>query len=117
MQQVYLSKQRKGSDPWDLPDQKPGCDTEGTIFSHRYLSITIDEVHAMRNTGVKYFSALRIFKQGVLKLALTATPLLTAPKVRIFFYYATLWLLGGMLTFIGTTDPGHCLHREDHWRS
>jgi hypothetical protein len=81
MQRVYLSKQMKGSDPWELPEQRAGSGPEGTLFSQRYLTVVVDEVHYMRNIGVKYLSALRIFKQGVLKLALTATPLLTAPKV------------------------------------
>jgi superfamily II DNA or RNA helicase len=91
MQRLYMSKQKNsGSDPWELPAQKSGRGPEGTLFSQRYLTVVIDEVHEMRNLGVKYFSALRIFKQGVLKLALTATPLLTAPKVCITFYYAML---------------------------
>lgn len=81
MQRVYLSKQRKGSDPWELPEQKAGSEPEGTLFSQRYLTVVVDEVHHMRNIGIKYLSALRIFKQGALRLALTATPLLTAPKV------------------------------------
>ena len=90
MQRLYFSKQRKGSDPWDLPEQKNGCGPEGTLFFHRYLTVVIDEVHAMKNIGLKYFSALRIFRQGVLKLALTATPLLTGPKVRVYFYHVAL---------------------------
>jgi hypothetical protein len=81
MQRIYLSRPKKSKDPWVLPELKPGRGPQGTVFSERYLTVVIDEVHEMRNLGVKHFSALRIFKQGLLKLALTATPLLTAPKV------------------------------------
>jgi hypothetical protein len=48
--------------------------------------VTIDEVHEMRNVGVKYYAALRVMQQGMIKLALTATPLLTAPKVSIWIF-------------------------------
>jgi hypothetical protein len=84
MQRIYLSKQKKPAQPWDLPPAKKP-DPEGTIFSQRFLTVVIDEVHEMRNLGLKYFSGLRLFKQGDLKLALTATPLLTAPKVCFVF--------------------------------
>lgn len=82
MQQLYKSRQKKGAQPWDLPELKPGGGSpEVTLFSQRYLTVVVDEVHEMRNLGLKHLSGLRIFQQGTLKLALTATPLLTAPKV------------------------------------
>ena len=82
MQRVYSSKREKGAQPWEPPVQKR--DPEGTLFSQKYLTVVVDEVHEMRNVGAKYFSAMQIFKQGAIKLALTATPLLTSPKVRRF---------------------------------
>jgi TATA-binding protein-associated factor len=85
MQRLYQPKQKKGANAWDLPPLKGPEDRsklEGTLFGHRYLTVTIDEVHEMRNLGMKHFSALRVLLQGALRLALTATPLLTAPKVR-----------------------------------
>jgi TATA-binding protein-associated factor len=79
MQRVYETKVAKGKPLWQLPDQK--ISTEGTIFHQRYTTVVIDEAHEMRNLGIKHYGALRIFQQGLLKLALTGTPLLTAPKV------------------------------------
>jgi hypothetical protein len=85
MQRLYKPKQEKGAKPWDLPptkDPEGSPKLEGSLFGHRYLTVTVDEVHEMRNPGMKHFSALRVFRQGALRLALTATPLLTSPKVR-----------------------------------
>lgn len=65
--------------PSQLPE--PTRSLEGTLFNQKYLTVLLDEAHEMRNLGPKYFSALRALKQGGIKLALTATPLLTSPKV------------------------------------
>lgn len=79
MNLVYQSKAGKGKRPWDLPAQKGT--TEGTLFHQRYLTVVIDEMHEMRNLGPRYYSGLRLFKQATVRLGLTGTPLLTAPKV------------------------------------
>jgi len=85
MNKVYSSsKSRKGKLPWELPEVKRSFN--GTIFSQRFLSITIDEIHEFRNMGMKYFGALGVLRQGVLKFGLTGTPLLTSPKARIGFF-------------------------------
>ncbi|KAF8869441.1 P-loop containing nucleoside triphosphate hydrolase protein [Infundibulicybe gibba] len=70
------SKDRK---PWDLPKARR-TDLSKTMFGQKYLTVTIDEIHQMRNIGVKYFAALRLREQGEIILGLTATPLQTAPK-------------------------------------
>lgn len=54
---------------------------DGTIFNGRYLSALLDEGHEMRNIGVKYYAALRALMQASIKVVLTATPLLTSPRV------------------------------------
>ena len=76
---VHCSKLARGKRPWEVPAAKGSA--EGTLFSLRYLSIIVDEMHNMRNPGQKYHSVLRIFQQGNVKLGLTGTPLLTAPRV------------------------------------
>jgi hypothetical protein len=65
--------------PSELPERTRSL--EGTLFSQNYLTVSLDEAHEMRNLGPKYYSALTALKQGRIKLALTATPLLTSPKV------------------------------------
>jgi hypothetical protein len=53
MQRLYLSKQEKGANPWDLPalipspKGKPKAEHKfaETLFGRRYLSVTMDEVH------------------------------------------------------------------------
>jgi hypothetical protein len=79
MQRIYRAKAEKSAMPWELPPRKQS--EEGTIFAQTFLTVTLDEGHEMRNLGVKYYSALRIFKQAKLKVILTGTPLVTAPKV------------------------------------
>jgi hypothetical protein len=78
---VYQAKSVKGARPWQLPNKKLKGTENGTVFSQRFLSVTFDEVHNVRNLGPKHYSCLRVFQQGIVKLALTATPLLTGPKV------------------------------------
>jgi hypothetical protein len=79
---LYQSKLDKGKRPWELPRPKR-LNTEGTVFHQRFLTITLDEMHTLRNLGIKYFAGLRLFHQGVVKLGLTGTPLLTSPRVRL----------------------------------
>ena len=57
---------------------------EGTIFGQSFLTATFDELHETRVVGLKYYSVMRMFQQAKVKLGLTATPLLTSPKVRDF---------------------------------
>lgn len=79
MSKAYRSKLSKGKRPWELPPKKGSLDN--TLFEQRFLSVSVDEIHQMRNPGTKHFGVLRIFQQAILKLAMTGTPLLTGPKV------------------------------------
>jgi SNF2 family DNA or RNA helicase len=79
MKLVHYNKMPKGSRPWDVPGVKQSA--EGTLFSQKYLTVTIDEAHHMRNLGAKHQAALRILQQACVRLILTGTPLLTGPKV------------------------------------
>jgi len=56
------------------------------MFHQRYLTVTIDEMHELRNPGVKYFGALRLFQQAIFRFGLTGTPLLTSPRVSFLLY-------------------------------
>ncbi|KAF8889787.1 P-loop containing nucleoside triphosphate hydrolase protein [Infundibulicybe gibba] len=69
----------RGRKPWDLPNIH-NSDVSNTLFGQRYLTVTIDEIHHMRNVGVKYYACLRLREQTQIMLGLTATPLQTAPK-------------------------------------
>jgi superfamily II DNA or RNA helicase len=80
MQLIHQSRAAKGKRPWEFPPMKCST-TEGTIFHQKFLTVTIDEMHDLRNIGIKYYGAMRIFQQAKVKLGLTATPLLTSPKV------------------------------------
>ena len=82
MSKAYASKLAKGKRPWELPARKGLNSLDNTLFGQAFLSVSVDEVHQMRNAGTKHFGVLRIFQQAVLKLAMTGTPLLTGPKVR-----------------------------------
>ncbi|KAJ3963543.1 P-loop containing nucleoside triphosphate hydrolase protein, partial [Lentinula raphanica] len=64
--------------PWELPD--PRRPTKDTLFGQSYLTVIIDEAHEFRNVGLKYYGGLTIMKKALIKLVLTATPLLTSPK-------------------------------------
>ncbi|KAJ3885134.1 P-loop containing nucleoside triphosphate hydrolase protein [Lentinula edodes] len=66
------------SRPWQLPEQTH--DGSGTLFNQKFLTVTIDEAHEMRNVGIKYFAGMRALQLGAVKLVLTATPLLTSSK-------------------------------------
>lgn len=70
--------------PWELPQQRPNTSPQNTLFNQRYLTITFDEAHRYRNIGVRYYASLRLRQQATIVLACTATPLQTAPKVRLF---------------------------------
>ncbi|THU88715.1 hypothetical protein K435DRAFT_305531 [Dendrothele bispora CBS 962.96] len=78
---VFLSKAKKGAQPWELPDLRKNATLEGTIFGQRFLTVNIDEAHEMRNIGVKYYAAMALCQKAQVKIAMTGTPLLTAPKV------------------------------------
>jgi len=58
----------------------------GSLFDQHYLTVTIDEIHELRNPGVKHFAALRLFQQALVRFGLTGTPLLTVPKVSFLLY-------------------------------
>jgi hypothetical protein len=83
MQTLYQSKAAKGKRPWEFPAMKRST-TEGTIFDQSFLTMTFDELHEARVLGAKYYGVMRMFQQAKVKLGLTATPLLTSPKVRNF---------------------------------
>ncbi|KAF8871323.1 P-loop containing nucleoside triphosphate hydrolase protein [Infundibulicybe gibba] len=78
LQRICRIKAGKKKWPWSLPEERGP--TDGTIFHQKFLVVIIDEAHEMRNIGTKFHSALRILQQASLKLLLTGTPLLTAPK-------------------------------------
>lgn len=78
MKVVHKAKQVKNQQPWEFPPQWK--DPAGTLFGQRFLTVIIDEAHTGRNLGNQHFSMLRILKQGVVRLPLTATPLLTSPQ-------------------------------------
>ncbi|THU81192.1 hypothetical protein K435DRAFT_809279 [Dendrothele bispora CBS 962.96] len=46
----------------------------------RFLTVNIDEAHEMRNVGVKYYAAMALCQKAQVKIAMTGTPLLMAPK-------------------------------------
>ncbi|KAF9060067.1 hypothetical protein BDP27DRAFT_1430479 [Rhodocollybia butyracea] len=78
---VYQSS--RGASSWTKkPSELPQRTRElkETLYHQEYLTVSLDEAHEMRNLGPKYYSALTALKQGRIKLALTATPLLTSPK-------------------------------------
>jgi TATA-binding protein-associated factor len=86
MQRIYDTKITKQitKQPWEIPPQKARSTVEGSIFGQRFLSVTLDESHTARNLGGNYLAALRVYQQGIIKLALTATPLHTGHKVWVF---------------------------------
>ncbi|KAF8869930.1 SNF2 family N-terminal domain-containing protein [Infundibulicybe gibba] len=77
-QRVYHSRVVGKKSPWTLPQKH--SPTDGTVFHQRFLTVTIDEAHGMRNIGLKYHAALRILQQASVKLVMTGTPLLTSVK-------------------------------------
>jgi hypothetical protein len=79
MKAVHRTKRAKKQQPWEYPAQWK--DPAGTLFGQRFLTVIIDEAHTGRNVGNQHFSMLRILKQAVVRLPLTATPLLTSPQV------------------------------------
>jgi TATA-binding protein-associated factor len=95
MQRIYDTKETKKNmkRPWELPPLKIRSTTKGTVFGQSFLSVTLDEAHNARNLSLNYYASLRVFQQAIIKLALTGTPLLTGPKVRVFCYERTLELM------------------------
>jgi hypothetical protein len=71
--------------PWEIPPLKARSTVKGSIFGQDFLSITQDESHHSRNLGLSFLAAFRMFQQGIIKLALTATPLHTGHKVWVLF--------------------------------
>lgn len=53
-----------------------------TIYDLEFLNVCVDEVHQMRNKGVRYWAILGIRDRAVMVVATTATPLHTSPKVQ-----------------------------------
>lgn len=86
---LYFAKPSSRSAlPWAMPQPLPGYTTniKNTLYSQRYLSITIDEAHAFRNVGPKHLSVLALMNLGTIRFAMTATPLQTSTKVAICIY-------------------------------
>ncbi|KAF8500014.1 P-loop containing nucleoside triphosphate hydrolase protein [Hysterangium stoloniferum] len=80
-QQLYKSRPERGKRSWELPNQKSSATTyDRTLFSQDWLTVSLDEAHEMRSIGVKYYSAFALFKQAVVKMTLTGTPLQTSPR-------------------------------------
>ncbi|KAF5343804.1 hypothetical protein D9758_016217 [Tetrapyrgos nigripes] len=77
---VFQAKAAKSKAPWELPARKPGGTLDGTIFAQEFLSVTVDEIHEMRNVNAKHYSVLALFNRSNVRIGLTGTPLLTAPK-------------------------------------
>ncbi|KAF8522952.1 hypothetical protein BU17DRAFT_44313 [Hysterangium stoloniferum] len=51
-----------------------------TLFRQDWLMVSLDKAHEMRSIGVKYYSTLALFKQAMVKITLTGTPLQTSPR-------------------------------------
>ncbi|KAK7034787.1 hypothetical protein VNI00_012195 [Paramarasmius palmivorus] len=68
----------KNDRPWQLPPRRNGI--TNTIFDQRFSTVTVDEAHEFRNSGIKQNSILSILQRAKIRLALTGTPLHTAPK-------------------------------------
>jgi hypothetical protein len=49
----------------------------------RFLTMSTDEVHEMRNLSSNFYATLEISKVSIVKLLLSGTPLYTSPKVRL----------------------------------
>ncbi|KAJ3557756.1 hypothetical protein NP233_g11663 [Leucocoprinus birnbaumii] len=69
-----------GSQPWTIPDAKNAKSLNNTIFDQSFLTVVVDEAHQMRNPGAKHVATLRLLEQSVIRLIMTATPLLTGPR-------------------------------------
>jgi len=71
-----------------LPEKLPSYDhhVSETLFCLKYLLAAFDEIHNFRNCGPKHAAALLIMALAILRLALTATPLHTSPKVSNTLY-------------------------------
>lgn len=82
MSKAYASKPKAGKQPWELPARKGLNSLDNTLFGQHFLSVSVDEIHQMRNAGSKHYGVLCIYKQALVKIGLTGTPLLTGPKVR-----------------------------------
>ena len=69
--------------PWALPDRLPNSEDKisKTLYSQKYLTITVDEAHTYRNSGPRHSSILLLLNRAELRLILTATPLQTSTKV------------------------------------
>lgn len=74
--------------PWSTPNKQPTFDQTvfKTLFGQKYVSVTVDEAHEFRNSGVKHIAALELLKLTVVKLIATATPLLTSNTVCFLSY-------------------------------
>ncbi|KAF8054482.1 P-loop containing nucleoside triphosphate hydrolase protein [Lyophyllum atratum] len=71
-------KKRKDVRPWDMPTAKGSL--TNTLFGQKYLTVTVDEAHHMRNMGRKHTAILRLLEQATIRLAMTATPLHTSSR-------------------------------------
>ncbi|KAF8054476.1 P-loop containing nucleoside triphosphate hydrolase protein [Lyophyllum atratum] len=71
-------KKRKDVRPWDMPTAKGSL--TNTLFGQKYLTVTVDEAHRMRNMGRKHTAILRLLEQATIRLAMTATPLHTSSR-------------------------------------
>lgn len=76
----FASRTDKSRPPWEL--STPVTDSlKGSIFGQKFLTVTVDEMHLMRNLGPMYYATLAIYNQATIRIGLTGTPLHTAPKV------------------------------------
>ena len=84
--ELYAKKSKLGGAglPWALPELLHSITPERlerSLFGQRFLSGIIDEAHFFRNRGLKHTAVLTLLDRCVLRMPLTATPLLTSTKV------------------------------------
>ncbi|KAF5366181.1 hypothetical protein D9758_005658 [Tetrapyrgos nigripes] len=73
-----FNKKPKSTLPWKLPSRKNP--PPKSLFDLQFLTVTVDEAHEFQNLGVKHLAVLAAYAQARIRLALTATPLLTSTK-------------------------------------
>ncbi|KAF8523869.1 P-loop containing nucleoside triphosphate hydrolase protein [Hysterangium stoloniferum] len=89
-QQLHKSRPERGKRSWELPNQKSSATTYDTF-----------------HISVKYYSAFALFKQAVVKITLTGTPLQTSPRD-----ISALGQLIGLKSFM--TEEFHNQEKDDN---
>ena len=84
--ELYAKKSKLGGAglPWALPELLRNVTPErlkGSLFGQRFLCGIIDEAHFFRNSGLRHTAILTLLDRCILRMPLTATPLLTSTKV------------------------------------